>query len=106
MTTDERITRLEMQVANLNSAYLQSQRNQIPITDTVYDTANKVVELTPYTETKTAYIGDTECTFSDVPEGNLTVYLTIPYTVERDMDRVTVYFEELAEVTNITISIN
>jgi len=58
----------------------------------------------PYTETKTAYIGDTEVTFSNRP-GNLTVYFPHPYTVERLTDRIIVSFDELEEVTDITISI-
>ena len=67
--------------------------------------ALKAQELTPYTETKTAYIGDTEITFYDTPTGNLTVYFPYNYTVERLSDRITISFEELEEVTEITISI-
>lgn len=61
--------------------------------------------ITPYTETKQAYVGDTSVTFTDTPQGNLTVYFPYPYTVERMADRITVSFEELEEVTEITISI-
>lgn len=59
----------------------------------------------PYTETKTAYIGDTEVTFMTDRPGNLTVFFQHPYTVERLTDRIIVSFEELEEVTDITISI-
>lgn len=70
------------------------------------DRLGKATEaITPTTITKTAYIDDTSVTFTDVPSGNLTVYLAIPHTVERDGDRVTVYFEPLEEVTEVTISI-
>lgn len=55
--------------------------------------------------TKTAYIEDTEVVFTDVPTGNMTVYCSVPHTVERDGDRVTVKFEPLEEVTEVTISI-
>ena len=69
------------------------------------DQLGKATEaVTPYTETKTAYIGDTSATFSNRP-GNLTVYFPHPYTVERLTDRIIVSFEELEEVTDITISI-
>lgn len=68
-------------------------------------TTMRVDEVTPYTETKQAYIGDTEVTFYDVPEGNVTVFFDKPYTMEKVADRITVSFEELEEVTNITISI-
>jgi hypothetical protein len=68
-------------------------------------TTMRVNEVTPYTETKTAYIGDTSVTFTNTPNGNLTVYFPYEYTVERMADRITVSFEELDEVTEITISI-
>ena len=61
-------------------------------------------EVIPYTETKTAYIGDTEVTF-DNKEGNLTVFFPHKYTVERLSDRIIISFDELEEVTEITISI-
>jgi hypothetical protein len=55
--------------------------------------------------TKTAYIDDTECVFTGIPTGNMTVYCSVPHTVERDSDRVTVHFEPLEEVIEVTISI-
>ena len=61
--------------------------------------------ITPKQFTKTAYIEDTEVVFSGVPTGNMTVYCSVPHTVERDGDRVTVRFESLEEVINITISV-
>ena len=66
-----------------------------------------ISNVTPTTLTKTAYIGDTEVTFTDVPSGNLTVYTDnlIAYTMAKDNDRVIVSFEPLSEVTTITISI-
>lgn len=68
-------------------------------------TGIRVDEVTPYTETKQAYIGDTEVTFYDVPEGNVTVFFDKPYTMEKVADRITLHFEELEEVTEITISV-
>ena len=68
-------------------------------------TVMRVDDITPYTETKTAYIGDTEVTFYDVPEGNVTVFFDKPYTMEKITDRITLHFEELEEVTEITISV-
>ena len=61
--------------------------------------------ITPKQYTKTAYIEDTEVVFKDVPSGNMTVYCTVPHTVERDGDRVAVRFEPLEEVIEVTISI-
>ena len=102
----ERIEILEEKLEALQAAFLQSQRNQVPITVKTDDTANKVTEITPWTASKTAYIGDTEIVFEDCPSGNLTVYYNGSYEVERDGGRVTIYFDALEEVTNITISIN
>lgn len=72
--------------------------------DTIGHIGKSVEAVTPYTETKTAYIGDTEVTFSNRP-GNLTVFFPHPYAVERLTDRIIVSFDELEEVTDITISI-
>lgn len=70
-----------------------------------------IAEITPYTVTKTAYIDDTEITFTEVPDGNMSVFVkdsegNYPsYTVERSGDRVTVSFEALKQITTVTISI-
>lgn len=65
----------------------------------------EVDAITPYTETKTAYIGDTEVVFFPPNIGNVTVYFDKPYTMEKLSDRIIVSFDELEEVTEITISI-
>ena len=61
--------------------------------------------ITPKQFTKTAYIEDTECVFTNVPTGNMTVYCSVPHTVERDGNRVIVRFEALTEVQKVTINI-
>lgn len=107
MNIEERIRILENKVAQLSDAFLNAQRQNVPIVSKVDDTANKVVEITPYTDNKTAYIGDTEVVFTDVPQGNLSVYFDIPtdYSVERTKDAVAVTFDSLDEVTVVSISI-
>lgn len=103
MDLEKRITNLE----NLVYALIKRIEN-----DKFYSSADvggvrkSVSDVTPYKETKTAYIGDTSVTFTDTPNGNLTVYFPYEYTVERMADRITVSFEELEEVTEITISIS
>lgn len=67
--------------------------------------AKKVRKLTPYTETKTAYIDDTEVIFYTEKQGHISVYFDKPYTIERFSDRIVLTFEPLEEVTDITISI-
>lgn len=85
---------------------------QLPMSDfnaiasaLVSEQGEAIKAVTPYTMTKTAYIDDTECVFTGVPTGNMTVYCSVPHTIERDGDRVTVKFEPLEEVINITISV-
>ena len=65
----------------------------------------QVEAVTPWSETKTAYIDDTECVFTNVPNGNVSAYIGVPHTVEREGDRVIVRFEPLEEVMDVTINI-
>ena len=108
MSIEERVSKLEMQMRNLQQAYLDMQRSQVTTVGRVDDTSNRVTAITPYTETKTAYIGDTEVVFENVPSGNLSIFglLSRLYKVERDSDKVTItLFEPLEDVTEVTISI-
>lgn len=60
----------------------------------------------PYKATQTAYYGEKEKNFYNVPQGILTVYFdnyTGSYSVERIDDRLTVSFDTLENDTNITI---
>lgn len=105
MTTEQRLNQLEKQVDNLNKAFLQAQRNQVPITAKVDDSANQVKAITPYTETQIGYYGETEKTFYNVPDGNVTVYGLKNYTMTKIADRLIFVFSALTEQTEITISI-
>lgn len=111
MNYDLEIYNLKKTVANLQESFIQSQRNQVSATSKADSTANAVEQITPTTFTKTAYIGDTEVTFTDVPCGKLSIYVldelgNIPaFTVTR-IDYVKVSFvEPLKNVTTVTISI-
>ena len=106
-TIEERVQILEANIASLREAFLQSQSNQAESQGQIDDTSNAVEQITPTTYTKTAYIGDTEVVFTDVPSGNLTVFTDnlIEYSMAKDNDRVTISFAPLSEVTTITISI-
>ena len=107
MSIENRVSKLEMEMKNLQLAFDSMQRRQVNTTGKVDDTSNKVEQITPYTETKTAYIGDTEVVFTNVPQGNLSVYFDTPtdYSVERTKDAIAVTFDALDEVTTVTISI-
>lgn len=66
----------------------------------------EVEKVTPYKQTKTAYIDDTEITFENVPTGNLSVFSTVSeYNVNRDGETVIIDFAPLEEVTEFTIMI-
>ena len=105
MNYEQEINKLKAQVKNLQESFLQAQKNQTPITAKVDDSANKIVELTPYTETKVAYYGEKEKTFYNVPEGNVTIFGLKEYSLNRISDRLTLTFDALSEQTEITISI-
>jgi hypothetical protein len=105
MNTEQRLNQLEARLDNLQQAFIQAQRNQVPTTSKVYDTASKVTEITPTTFTKKASIDATSVTFEDVPSGNMTVYCPVAYTSTRIGNRVVVEFDALKEATDITISI-
>lgn len=71
---------------------------------------NKVNNITPYTESKKVYIGDTECVFDLVKNGNINAWLVtndiqLPCKFEVVEDKVIVSFDELEEVGTVTISI-
>lgn len=80
---------------------------QIPMSEFPAVASQIICGMIPTTLSKTAYIDDTEVTFENVPQGNMSVYVGgVNHTLfERDGDRVTVRFEPLEEVTEVTISI-
>ena len=65
----------------------------------------QVEAVTPTVIIKTAYIDDTECVFTDVPQGSIDVYMDIPHSMEREDDKVIVKFAPLEEVTDVTLKI-
>ena len=102
MDIETRLTNLE----NLVDSLVTIINNQKFYTDAdIAGARQNINEITPWTATKTAYIDDTECIFEGVPQGNVTVYCSVPHTVEKQDGRVVVKFEALTEVIDITISI-
>ena len=102
MDLETRVTNLE----NMLASIVDTLSNNKMYTDAdIAGVRQSVAEVTPYKETKTAYIDDTEVVFTNVPKGNLTIYFNKPYTVEREENRLIIRFEALEEVTPITISI-
>ena len=108
MNYEYEIQNLKTQVKNLQDTVIQMARNNTPIVGKVDSTANQVDAITPYTDTKTAYFGETEKVFYGVPSGNMSVFFTNyngDYSTSRVNDRVTISFDALTEQTDITISI-
>lgn len=99
---------IELENTNL-AQQIQDLTNSVSQQQTSIDTLNEQVsELTPYTDTAKAYYNESEKTFYNVPDGNITVFFdnySGEYTVNRVSDRVTISFEPLTQDTNITISI-
>lgn len=98
------------------SVYVEGECAKVDVPESGYDilsrrisaVSNKVTNITPYTESKTAYIGDTEVSFAK-RDGTITVNMMcngieIPYTLEVT-DRIYVRFEALDELATVNISI-
>lgn len=100
---------IETRVANLeNLVHALSQKidNNKYYTDAdMQGNRQSISEVTPYTETKTAYIGDTEVVFENVPIGNLSVYGIPHYHATWLTKDLLIDFDALEEVTEVTISI-
>lgn len=108
MNYDYEIQKLKTQLNSLQETVIQMARNNTKEVSKVDSTANDVKAITPYTETKGAYFGETEKVFYDVPTGNMSVFFTNyngDYSTSRINDRVTISFDALNEATDITIMV-
>lgn len=105
MDIETRVTNLE----NMLASIIDTLSNNKLYTDAdIAGVRKSVSDVTPYTETKTAYYDESEKTFYNVPEGNVTVFFdnySGDYSVKRIMDRVIVSFEKMKERSIITISV-
>lgn len=102
MTIEQRVSNLENLVNALSKKIDEVRFYQQADIDGARQNIN---DITPYTETKIGYYGETEKTFYNVPEGNVTVYGLSEYTMDRVSNNITLSFDALTEETNITISI-
>ena len=94
---------------NLVHALSQKIDNNKYYTDAdIAGNRQSISNITPYTETKTAYYGEREKSFYDVPMGNITILFSNyngNYSVGRIAGKVTVSFDVLNNQTDITISV-
>lgn len=71
----------------------------------------QVSAITPYEESKTAYIDDTSVTFNIAKEGNISVFMVdgegqnVPFTFEQVNGQIIVSFEKRNSLATVTISI-
>lgn len=105
MDIETRITNLEKLVDSIVSTI----SNQKYYTDAdIAGVRKSVSDITPFEETKTAYISDTEVVFFDVPEGALLISFSNgngDYSVTRDGNTLKVEFAPLENVITITIKV-
>lgn len=106
MNYEYEIQNLKNQISDLQDSVRKLAKGNTEEVSKREQTTTQVNAITPYTETKTAYIGDTEVVFQN-KQGNLLVYTDkpFPYSVDRNHDFIVVNFEPLEEVSQITISI-
>lgn len=104
----KRIERLECQVRGLVTM------TGIDRTNTKYDVdgvRKATSDLTPYTETKTAYIDDTSLVFMNVPNGNISIFMkdaneqSVPFVYEINNGNLIVTFEKRTSLATVSISI-
>ena len=73
--------------------------------------SSQVSAITPYTESKTAYIDDTQVSFNIAKEGNISVFMVdgdgqnVPFTYEQVNGQIVVSFEKRDSLATVTISI-
>lgn len=73
--------------------------------------SNRVSNITPYEESKTAYLQDSEVSFNKVKDGMVSATcitesgITVPSTIEYRNNEIVVMFEPLEEVATVSISI-
>ena len=84
------------------------QKNLTPLFAKTDDNSAEIKTITPYTATKTAYIDDTELIFTNVPSGAWYVSFNNDVTatrVTKDGRTLTVEFDPLEKVTEVTITV-
>ena len=113
MTIEERLDALEksQQIIsdNLNGLINMVGKLRINTDADITGTRQSVSRITPYTETKKAYYGETEKTFYNVPEGKVQVFFSNyndAYQIYREGSNLRIsFFMNLLAETDVTISI-
>lgn len=109
MTVEQRLSNLE----NLVNALSKKIDNNKYYTDAdINGNRKSVSDITPYTESKTAYIDDEYVTFDIAKDGNISVYMVdgdgqnVPCMFERMAnEQIRVSFAKRDSLATVTISI-
>lgn len=107
LSNEELTVRLE----SLEQAFLASTKRAVDNTYTAESANNKADAITPYTESKTAYIDDEYVTFDIAKDGNISVYMVdndgqnVPCEFEQINGQIKVSFEKRNSLATVTISI-
>ncbi|MBR4406086.1 MAG: hypothetical protein IKT30_06900 [Bacteroidaceae bacterium] len=108
MNYEVEIQNLKARFDSLQESFIQSQINNNDTVNKAYEGYNKANALEPYTDSKTAYYGDTSVTFYDAPQGRASVFIDdmpMDYSVSRIDERLVVSFDQL-EVASVQITIS
>lgn len=106
---------LEKRLSNLENLvnYLSNQMTKTKeYSDADMAGARQIIsQIEPTTYTKTVGIGETEVTFTDIVNGNISVFIEdsegkFPtFDMDKSGNILTVYFEPLENVATITVSV-
>ena len=109
---EDEYTKVEEEIEYARATFEPLKPTALDVLNNKVNTLNtQVQEITPYTETKNVYIGDTECVFNTNKQGNISIFITnkdgnsIPNTFVREQDKIIVSFDELEEVATVTMNI-
>ena len=103
-------TKVEEQYQTASISFQPINNSYDRLSSRVSQLSSQVNAITPYTESKPVYVGDTECIFDLTKEGNISAWLVtndnqIPCVFDVIDGKIIVTFDELNEVGTINISI-
>lgn len=108
MTIEKRLENLEKLV---NALSKKIDNNKYYTDADINGNRKSVSDITPYTETKTAYIDDEYVTFDIAKDGNISVYMVdndgqnVPCSFEQINGQIKVSFKKRNSLATVTINI-
>lgn len=111
MNVEYEIQNLKQEVNDLRNAFIQAQINQVSTTSKADNTASQVANITPYTDTKMAYIDDTYVVFENAPDGVVSIFMVnndgqnVPCEFDRENGNIKVTFEKRDSLATVMLMI-